>query len=110
MTATTKSVSRNTNRILGSRSLLLPGLLICVILLVLCLLWSITLGAADIAPGTVFAAIFAPERLVPAFDYSDGAPTARTLWRDCRGSAGGCRSDYAGIDAQPAGRFGHPRH
>ena len=61
MTATTKSASLNTNRILGSRALLLPGLLIGIVLLVLCILWSITLGAADIAPRTVFAAIFAPD-------------------------------------------------
>ena len=59
MTTQAKPVSRNTTRILGSRALLLPGLLLCILLLVLCLLWSITLGAADIAPRTVYDAIFA---------------------------------------------------
>jgi ABC-type enterobactin transport system permease subunit len=37
--------------------LLLPGLLICVGLVVLGLLWSITLGAADIIPQTVYQAL-----------------------------------------------------
>ncbi len=59
MTTQAKAASRNTTRILGSRALLLPGLLLCTLLLVLCLLWSITLGAADIAPRTVYDAIFA---------------------------------------------------
>ncbi len=61
MTATTKSVSPNKSRILGSRALLLPGLFLFLALLVICLVWSITLGAADIAPRTVFDAIFAPD-------------------------------------------------
>ncbi len=55
---------RNTQRILGSRSLLLPGLLLCLILLGLCILWSITLGAAEITPQKVYQALF-------AFDSSD---------------------------------------
>lgn len=53
-----KTASSNTTRILGSRALLLPGLLLCLVLLVLCLLWSITLGAADISPETVYTALF----------------------------------------------------
>jgi iron complex transport system permease protein len=61
MTAQTKAVSKNTNRVLGSRALLLPGLLLCLLLLVVCLFWSITLGAADIAPRTVYDAIFASD-------------------------------------------------
>ncbi len=60
-TTVTKPVSKNTTRILGSRALLLPGLLLCSALLGLCLVWSITLGAADIAPRTVFDAIIAPD-------------------------------------------------
>lgn len=58
MTAQTQT---STHRILGSRALLLPGLALCLFLLLLCILWSITLGAADIAPSTVYAAIFAPD-------------------------------------------------
>jgi iron complex transport system permease protein len=58
MTAQAKSVSRNTTRILGSRVLLLPGLFVCVVLLVISLLWSITLGAADITPKVVYTALF----------------------------------------------------
>jgi iron complex transport system permease protein len=61
MTTATKPISKNTTRILGSRALLLPGLLLCCVLLVLCLVWSITLGAADIAPRTVFDALFTPD-------------------------------------------------
>ena len=61
MTTTIKPLSKNTTRILGSRALLLPGLLVCAALLILCLVWSITLGAAEIAPSTVFASIFAPD-------------------------------------------------
>ncbi len=45
-------------RILGSRVLLLPGLLLSLVLLIGCLLWSITLGAADITPQVVYAALF----------------------------------------------------
>lgn len=61
MTAHAKPISKNTTRILGSRALLLPGLLVCTTLVVVCLVWSITLGAADIAPRTVFDAIFASD-------------------------------------------------
>ncbi len=59
MTAQAKPISKNTTRILGSRALLLPGLVIGIILLILCLLWSITLGAADINTQTVYDALFA---------------------------------------------------
>ncbi|MBL8117803.1 MAG: iron ABC transporter permease [Anaerolineae bacterium] len=58
MSVQTKVVSRNTTRILGSRSLLLPGLVVGVVVLVGGVLWSITLGAADITPDTVYAALF----------------------------------------------------
>ncbi len=61
MTTRVKPTHQRGQRILGSRTLLLPGLLVCLGLLIVCLLWSITLGAADIAPSTVFAAIFAPD-------------------------------------------------
>lgn len=57
MTAQAKPLSKNTARILGSRLLLLPGLLVGVGLLVVCLLWSITLGAADITPEVVYEAL-----------------------------------------------------
>lgn len=39
--------------------MLLPGLFVCIALLVACLLWSITLGAANISTETVYAALFA---------------------------------------------------
>jgi iron complex transport system permease protein len=59
MITQTRTISPNTARILGSRVLLLPGLLVCAALLVACLLWSITLGAADITPTVVYEALFA---------------------------------------------------
>lgn len=59
MTTQVKPISHNKSRLLGSRTLLLPGLMLGILLLVTCLLWSITLGAADIAPRTVYDAIFA---------------------------------------------------
>ncbi len=60
MAVQAKSVQKqNTQRLLGSRSLLLPGLLLCLVLLALCILWSITLGAADITPQKVYQALFA---------------------------------------------------
>lgn len=61
MTAQAKPLSRNSTRVLGSRHLLLPGLLVCAVLLLACLVWSITLGAADIDARTVFTALFAPD-------------------------------------------------
>lgn len=54
---TAQAISQNTTRILGSRVLLLPGLFACIGLLVLCMLWSITLGAADITPQVVYEAL-----------------------------------------------------
>ncbi|MBX3061802.1 MAG: iron ABC transporter permease [Anaerolineae bacterium] len=51
----------NSSRILGRRSLLLPGLVIAIAVLLLCLLWSITLGAADISPRVVYEALFNPD-------------------------------------------------
>ncbi|MCU0497073.1 MAG: iron ABC transporter permease [Anaerolineae bacterium] len=58
MTAQTQTLSPNPTRILGSRTLLLPGLIACVGLLIGALLWSITLGAADITPEVVYASLF----------------------------------------------------
>jgi iron complex transport system permease protein len=57
MAAQTQSVTPTT-RILGSRSLLLPGLVVCLLLVIACVLWSITLGAAEITPQTVYDALF----------------------------------------------------
>ncbi|MCA9911969.1 MAG: iron chelate uptake ABC transporter family permease subunit, partial [Anaerolineae bacterium] len=58
MTVKAKQAASNTTRLLGNRSLLLPGLAVLAVLLVLCILWSITLGAADITPDVVFQALF----------------------------------------------------
>lgn len=58
MTTQAKAIPANNFRILGSRYLLLPGLFIGVLLLVAALLWSITLGAADITPQVVYDALF----------------------------------------------------
>jgi iron complex transport system permease protein len=58
MAALTRSASSNVTRILGSRVLLLPGLLLTAAVLVVCVLWSITLGAADISPQVVYTALF----------------------------------------------------
>lgn len=58
MTAQARPRPHNTTRILSSHALLLPGLLVCVGLLIACLLWSITLGAADITPSIVYEALF----------------------------------------------------
>lgn len=57
MTARTQSIS-SSNRLISRRSLLLPGLIIAFVLLVLCLLWSITLGAAKIDTQIVYQALF----------------------------------------------------
>src|SRR4051812_7681923 len=57
MAAQTQSIT-SSNHILGRRSWLLPGLLIALILLALCLLWSITLGAANINTQVVYQALF----------------------------------------------------
>lgn len=58
MTARTQSMSgRSSSRILNSRTLLLPGLLVGLVLLVVCALWSITLGAANIDSQVVYQAL-----------------------------------------------------
>jgi iron complex transport system permease protein len=59
MTTQARTLSQNTIRILGRRALLLPGLLVCIALLAGALLWSITLGAADITPTVVYESLFA---------------------------------------------------
>jgi iron complex transport system permease protein len=58
MTRVAQPASPNTTRFLGSRTLLLPGLFLCGMLLVAALLWSITLGAAEITPQVVYDALF----------------------------------------------------
>lgn len=57
MAVTARRATSSTTRILGRRTLLLPGLGVAVAILVACLLWSITLGAADITPSVVFDAL-----------------------------------------------------
>lgn len=47
----------NATRLLNSRALLSPALAFAILVLLLSLLWSITLGAADINRATVFAAL-----------------------------------------------------
>lgn len=64
MAVKTKQTASNKSRLLSSRALLFPGLLVAGLLLVVCLLWSITLGAADITAEVVFAALF-------SFDQSE---------------------------------------
>jgi iron complex transport system permease protein len=59
MTAQSRPITPNRARILGSRTLLLPGLLVCALVLAAALMWSITLGAADITPTVVYQALFA---------------------------------------------------
>lgn len=58
MAVKSKQAAPNVTRLIGRRALLLPGLILAALLLVTCLLWSITLGAADITPSVVFAALF----------------------------------------------------
>lgn len=50
----TVQAKTNNTRVLGKRALLLPSLLLTVLLLILSLLWSITVGAADIDSEIVF--------------------------------------------------------
>ncbi|WP_119070989.1 FecCD family ABC transporter permease [Aggregatilinea lenta] len=57
MAVQVKHARTNTTRLLGSRSLLLPGLGVAALLLILCVVWSITLGAADVKPQTVYDAL-----------------------------------------------------
>ena len=58
MSAQTKQAAPNTTRLLSSRALLMPGLVIMLVLLMLCLVWSIMIGAADITPQVVIEALF----------------------------------------------------
>jgi iron complex transport system permease protein len=58
MTAQARPAYRNTSRILGRRALLVPGMLVGIVLLIAALLWSITLGAAEITPQVVYEALF----------------------------------------------------
>lgn len=58
MAVKTRQAAPNTTRLLSSRALLLPGMAVVTLLLVACLLWSITLGAADITSEVVFSALF----------------------------------------------------
>lgn len=57
MAVRAEQATPNTARLLGRRTMLLPGLFVATLLLVVCLLWSITLGAADINAGIVFDAL-----------------------------------------------------
>lgn len=57
MVAGIKTFSQNKTRMLGNRYMLLPGLLVLIGLLIVCLLWSILYGAADINAQTVFDAL-----------------------------------------------------
>lgn len=52
-------IQSDASRLLGSRALLLPGLVLCMVMLLVLLMWSITLGAADISAQTVYEALFA---------------------------------------------------
>lgn len=58
MSVQARPVTSSPSRILGSRALLLPGLLVGLLLLIALLLWSITLGAAEITPQVVYTALF----------------------------------------------------
>jgi iron complex transport system permease protein len=58
MAVQAKKAKRNSARLIGSRALLLPVLIMACVLLIVCLLWSITLGAADIDANIVFDALF----------------------------------------------------
>jgi iron complex transport system permease protein len=57
MATQTRSAPVDTARVISVRGLLLPTLVVCLLLLVLALLWSITLGAADITPQVVYEAL-----------------------------------------------------
>lgn len=66
MTAHARPVSPPSSRLLVSRVILLPGLLMCCAVLILCLMWSITLGAAELSAQTVYDALF---RFDGSFDH-----------------------------------------
>lgn len=57
MTVHTNRVSATENRLISARGWLLPGLLVCLVALAMALLWSITLGAAEITPQVVYEAL-----------------------------------------------------
>jgi iron complex transport system permease protein len=57
--ATTQPQPLSNSRLLTRHVVLIPALLVCVGLLIACVLWSITLGAADITPDVVYQALFA---------------------------------------------------
>ncbi len=57
----TPSARPNRSRILGRRTLLLPGIGIGILILIGCLMWSILHGAADITPQTIYEALFNPD-------------------------------------------------
>ena len=59
--------SSNSTRLLNNRWLLLPGFIVAALLLFACLLWSITLGAAEIDRDTVFTALLQPDET--AFEH-----------------------------------------
>lgn len=61
MTTQALSSRRTATRIISNRALLIPGLLVCTVILIACLVGSIMLGAADIHPETVYNALFAPD-------------------------------------------------
>ncbi|HVU14130.1 MAG TPA: iron ABC transporter permease [Phototrophicaceae bacterium] len=58
MTSQAQPLAQSSQRVPGSRALLLPGLILCCALLILGVVWSITLGAATISPQVVFQALF----------------------------------------------------
>ena len=57
----------NSTRLLNNRMLILPGFAVASALLLICLLWSITLGAAEIDRDTVFSALLQPDET--AFEH-----------------------------------------
>lgn len=57
MTVHAKRVSAPETRLVSARGWLLPGLLVCLVALAMALLWSITLGAAEITPQVVYEAL-----------------------------------------------------
>ncbi len=57
MTARVRSAASGSPRLLSRRALLLPGVLLCAALLIACAVWSMTLGAAEISPNTVYEAL-----------------------------------------------------
>jgi len=56
-----RSDNSNSTRLLNNRRLLPPGLIVATLLLFASLLWSVTLGAAEIERATVFSALLQPD-------------------------------------------------